>query len=106
MLSGHRAVSHGRHKICNNLRMDVYTPIRCDLHDHVEIACLYRYQVRVLTDEARIVTGTAVTTATDSKKQEWLILDDSGKQSRLRLDRIVSLEATTPGALFAKIQFH
>jgi Rho-binding antiterminator len=86
--------------------MDAYTPISCDLHDHVEIACLYRYRVRVLTDDARIVTGTAVNTATDNKKREWLILDDAGRQSRLRLDRIISLEATTPGARFAKIQFH
>jgi Rho-binding antiterminator len=86
--------------------MSDYTPIYCGLHDHIEIACLYRYRLRIGTTDATIVTGTAHTTETDTEKQEWLILaGEDGATSRIRLDRIGSMETLTPGAKFSKVSF-
>lgn len=82
-----------------------YRPIHCDLHDHVELACIYRYRIRVATNDARIITGTAITTRTDRAKQEWLLVEEEGGETSIRLDRIRSIEPLTPGARFSKIQF-
>lgn len=81
-----------------------YIPISCHLHDYVEIACMHGYRVRIGTRDA-LVVGKAVTTRTDPGKREWLIVERDGRQSELRLDRIVSLEPLDNGALFAQIRF-
>ena len=80
-----------------------YTPIDCDLHDHVEVACLFRYKLRLSTCDDQIICGTAVGTETDRDKQEWLLLD--GDVKRIRLDHIRTMEPMTPGARFQKVDF-
>ena len=84
--------------------MTDYVPISCHLHDHVELACLRRYRVRIGTRD-EVVVGTAMTTRTDPHKQEWLVLARDGGRSELRLDRILSLEPLDANAAFAQIRF-
>lgn len=66
--------------------MPDYQPIDCGVHDRIELACLRRYRLRVRTDDG-VVEGRALTTETDNK-QEWLVLEQDGGQTRIRLDRI------------------
>lgn len=82
--------------------MTDYQPIDCRLHDHIEIACLHRYRLRIRTDDDRIVVGKAVTTETSAAKAEYLILEDG---QRLRLDRIVQIEPLAQGAAFGVVRF-
>lgn len=84
--------------------MSDYVPISCRLHDHVELACLRRYKLRIGTRDELIV-GTAITTRTDPDKREWLVLERDGRQTELRLDRIRSLEPLDDDAAFAQIRF-
>lgn len=50
-------------------------PIACDLHDHLEVACVYRYRLQIaLTDHTNLVAQ-ARTTLTDSDKTEYLIVE-------------------------------
>lgn len=85
--------------------MRPYRPIHCDLHDHIETACLFRYRLRVVTEDGRIVPGTAKTTETDTKKQEWLLLDGADNCQRIRMDNIRLLDVLTPGARFGRVDF-
>ncbi len=78
------------------------TPIDCALHDHVEIACLFRYDLEVELRDGRRVRGRARTTRTGADKLEVLVLD--GGQD-IRLDRIARLRVLTPNARFDVVDF-
>ncbi len=85
--------------------MKKYVPIRCDLHDHIEIACMHRYRLRIRATEGRILVGTASYTVTTPDKAEYLELEVDGATQRLRLDEIVQIEPLSPGARFGTIRF-
>ena len=83
-----------------------YTPIDCNLYDYVEIACLYRYPVRVTITDGTSLTGIAVDTVIDADKSESLKLDvDDGDSRLIRLDTLVVLEALATDARFSKVHF-
>jgi len=82
-----------------------YTPIDCSLYDYVEIACMYRYPVRVATSDGETVTGVAVDTVTGADKSEFLALDVDGCVRRLRLDTLEELEPMVGNARFGKVRF-
>lgn len=85
--------------------MKKYEPISCELHDHIEIACMHRYRLRIRASRGRIVTGTACNTVTTSDKAEYLELEVNGQRERLRLDEIVQIEPLSAGARFGAIRF-
>ena len=82
-----------------------YTPIDCNLYDYVEIACMYRYPVRVATSGGQILTGVAVDTVIDADKAEHLELDVDGKPVLVRLDTLSVLEPLLDNARFGKVHF-
>ncbi len=80
-----------------------YTPISCDLHDYLEIACLYRYKVNLeLTSGARL-SGTAITTETHPDKSEWLVVAVSQQQERIRQDNIRAISPLNTKAMFGRV---
>lgn len=85
--------------------MTEYRPIDCGLHDHIEIACLRRYRLRIRTRDGRIVTGIATDTVTTADKAEYLVLDTDAGRDRLRLDRIVQIEPLAANATFGPVRF-
>ena len=85
--------------------MKDYEPISCELHDHVEIACMHRYRLRIRATGGRILTGTASYTVTTPDKAEYLELDVNGTIERLRLDEIVQIEPLSPHASFGVGRF-
>ncbi|MDH4316622.1 MAG: Rho-binding antiterminator [Gammaproteobacteria bacterium] len=80
-------------------------PIDCDLHDRLEVCCLYRYSLRIATRDGRIVSGKARTTLTDSDKREWLLLTNDSGEERVSMDTLLHLQVLTPGAKFQRIVF-
>ena len=86
-----------------------YTPIDCNLYDYVEIACMYRYPVRIATTSGEIMTGTAVTTSIErgenDDKVEYLELDVDGSSQRVRLDTVSVMEPLVDDARFGKVRF-
>ncbi len=79
-----------------------YQPISCDIFDYVEIACLYRYKVILRLLNGDQLDGIAVDTKIDGDRQEWIILQSPDSQTRL--DKIIEIEVTTPGAKFDKVK--
>lgn len=82
-----------------------YTPIDCNLYDYVEIACMYRYPVRVATTDGAIATGLAIDTLIDKDKAEYLKLAVDGEERLVRLDTLTALEPLAPNAKFGKVRF-
>ncbi|MEO0345584.1 MAG: Rho-binding antiterminator [Pseudomonadota bacterium] len=83
--------------------MTTPTPIACDLHDHIEVACLYRYELEVHLANSSTVTGRALTTQTWPDKTEHLVLGTSEDSKSVSLHEIRRIDVTTPGARFTSL---
>ncbi|OAI09506.1 transcriptional regulator [Methylomonas methanica] len=77
--------------------------IACDLHDYIEIACLYGYQVRLTLKDKRIVEGRALNMMTEEKR-EFLLLDHNPTE-KIALDQLAKLQVLTPNARFTEVIF-
>ena len=80
-------------------------PIACHLHDHLEVACLYRYQLCIGLTNGDQLVARARTTVTKPDKTEFLLLDSDAEEISIAMDRIAWIEPTTAGARFARIDF-
>ena len=80
-------------------------PIDCALHDHIEVACLYRYELRAILDDGAVLTGRAVTTATLKDKTETLELEVDGTAVLIPLHHLRRIDVLTAGAPFSSIDF-
>ena len=78
--------------------------VSCDLHDYLEIACLYGYQVRLTLNDLQVVDGKAIDTLTTPDKREYLILD-SGQKQQLELNQLKKMQVLTPNARFSEVDF-
>jgi len=84
------------------MRQDV---IPCQIHDYIEIACLYGYRVKLILKDGRSLEGTAIDTFTSAEKREYLLLDN-GRQQQLELNQVHKMEVLTANAKFKSISFN
>lgn len=77
--------------------------ISCALHDYIEIACLYRYQLKLRLKDNHIITGKAINIIS-VEQREYLLLDNDIRQ-KVELININELEVLTPHAKFNKVNF-
>ncbi len=77
--------------------------IACDLHDYIEIACLYGYQVRLTLKDKRIVEGRALNVVAE-ERHEFLLLEHS-PTGKIALDQLAKLQVLTPNARFTEVIF-
>ncbi|AMK75355.1 MULTISPECIES: Rho-binding antiterminator [Methylomonas] len=77
--------------------------IACDLHDYIEIACLYGYLLRLTLKDTRTVEGRALNIVTEEKR-EFLLLDNS-EIEKIALDQLAKLQVITPNARFTDVIF-
>lgn len=78
--------------------------IACDLHDYIEIACMYGYQVKLTLKDQTTIEGKAIDTLSTPEKQEYLVIDDGQKQ-RIELSQLKKLQVLTPKAQFTEVVF-
>ena len=81
-----------------------YEPIDCNAFDYVELACLYRYPVRLYLRDGSVLDGVAADTRTSSEDGEHLVLDADGGQRSIRLDTIAELEPRVLNARFGRVR--
>lgn len=79
--------------------------ISCQIHDHVEIACLYGYQVELVMNDNSRLQGQAKTTQTGADKKEWLLLNQGNQVTRVELKQIKRMIALTDNPHFGVIDF-
>ena len=80
-------------------------PISCALHDHLEVACLYGYQMRLTLVSGNVLRGRAVTTDTRSDKTEVLVLSIDNGNHDVAMDQIARIEIETEAAMFQSLEF-
>jgi len=80
--------------------------IECDLHDYIEIVCMFRYKIKVHLKSQYKIVGTAITTDLDSMKNERLILVKvDNTKVQIRLDHIAVIKVLTKNACFEQVNF-
>ena len=80
-------------------------PISCQLHDYIEIACLYQLKVSIALNKGIISQGSAITTETTPERQELLILKTNAGIQKINLSDIKSMTAMTENPHFIRVDF-
>ena len=80
-------------------------PINCHLHDYIEIACLYHFEVEFNLANGKVVKGRAQTTHTDKNSREFLRLMFNKRQLEIDLHDIKTMCALTANPHFDKVEF-
>jgi len=79
--------------------------IRCDQHDLIEIACLYRIPVRLTLKTAQVITGVPSDTGWTTNHEECLLIDTEQGKTEVVLDTILSMTALQANRHFSEVVF-
>jgi len=77
--------------------------ISCELHDFVEVACMYGYQLRLILKDGETVEGRAVDIVSENQ-QELLVIDNDARQ-QIDLMTLAKMQVLTPNAKFSEVVF-
>ena len=82
-------------------------PIACELHDYIEIACVYRYPVLLVLDSGEEVKGIATDTSTKKDKTEYLVLldEESKEKIEIELTKLVKMNPLIKNPHFNEVNF-
>ncbi|MED5524282.1 Rho-binding antiterminator [Gallaecimonas pentaromativorans] len=79
-----------------------YQPIRCDLYDYLEIACLFGYRLQVELASGQTFEAKALTTRVQGG-EEFLTLQNGEATREYRLDAITAITPLDSGARFGRV---
>lgn len=80
--------------------------ISCHIHDYVEIACMYRIEVKLALKNNQTIQGVAMQTAYSDNKEECIVIKTKRGDEQVVLDQVVSMEAITKNSHFNKVNFN
>lgn len=78
--------------------------ISCEQHDFVEVACMYRYRLKLVLKNKQMIEGTAIDIVNSSEKQEYLVID-SDSRLQIELTQLAKMEVLTTNAKFSEVIF-
>lgn len=83
--------------------MHTYKPLNCDLHDYLEIACLYGYTLDIELTDGQRLTARAITTLTSPTREEFLEVETTDGRLEIRLDRLLAITPQDENARFGRV---
>lgn len=83
--------------------MSTYKPLHCDLHDYLEIACLYGYTLDIELTNGQPLTARATTTRTSSAQEEFLEVETTSGRQEIRLDQLLAITPRDKNARFGRV---
>ena len=78
--------------------------ISCDLHDYIEIACMYGYRIRLVLKDNKIIEGKA-RDIVSVEKREYLVLVNREQEQRVELINLSKMYVLTDHAKFDEVSF-
>ncbi len=78
--------------------------ISCELHDYIEVVCMYGYQLKLILKNGQIIEGKAIDIITATEQREYLVIDN-GAQQQIELTQLAKIRVITPHAKFNEIIF-
>ena len=79
--------------------------ISCEQHDYIEIACTFRYRVKLVMKSGDSLEGVAIDTKYDLNKAECIKIEDQGTQRLVPLVDISRMEAMVENPHFRSVSF-
>lgn len=86
--------------------MDAYQPLNCDLHDYLEIACLYGYRLLVEQVDGSSFEAKALTTRTNAAKEEFFVLLKDDGPCEVRLDQLLAITPLIANGRFGRVELN
>jgi Rho-binding antiterminator len=80
--------------------------ISCELHDYIEIACMYGYQVKLTLKDQLPIEGKAIDLLTTAEKREYLIIETEHQRQQIELIQLKTMQVLTSNAKFQQINFN
>lgn len=80
--------------------------LKCDLHDYIEIVCLYHYPLKLTLSSGAVLSGTALTTRYNDQRQECLLITQNDTEQQVVLDDIALLEVTVANPHLQQVRFN
>ncbi len=77
--------------------------ISCELHDFVEVACMYGYQLRLILKSGDTIEGKAIDIL--SADQRELLVIENGEKQQIDLTLLAKMQVLTPNAKFSEVVF-
>jgi Rho-binding antiterminator len=78
--------------------------LKCDLHDYLEIACLYKFEVELLLSDGTNILAVPITTKTINKI-EYLEVNSSDELITVPVLNLKSMRSCIENPYFDKVQF-
>ena len=78
--------------------------ISCELHDFIEVACMYGYQLKLMLKNNQIIEGKAIDIVNSLEKRECLVIDSDSRQ-QIELTQLAKMQVLTPNAKFSEVVF-
>lgn len=78
--------------------------ISCELHDYVEVVCMYGYRVKLILKNGETIEGKATDIVSSAERREYLVIDNDNRQ-QIELTQLAKLEVLTPNAKFHEVVF-
>jgi Rho-binding antiterminator len=79
--------------------------ISCSDHDYIEIACAYRYPIRLTLKSGDIINGTAKDTSLNKHREECILVAMEEADRQVILDDILIMEVTVENPHFRLVSF-
>ncbi|WP_220718210.1 Rho-binding antiterminator [Agarivorans litoreus] len=79
--------------------------ISCNEYDYIEIACMFRYSVKLILRDASVLEGIAVDTFTNQQKQECIKLQQEEGERLVLLDSLKRLQVFSDNPRFTLVDF-
>ncbi len=79
--------------------------ISCEQHDYIEIACTFRYPLKLTLRSGAVIKGAGIDTARNTQRQECIEIDSGGEHTLVVLDEISILEACVENPHFQTVHF-
>lgn len=79
--------------------------LNCQIHDYVEIACLFRMLVRLAMKDSSSFEGEAQDVVLNDLRQECLLVKNDDGIHQLVLDEIQSMQALVKNQHFDLVEF-
>jgi Rho-binding antiterminator len=78
--------------------------LKCDLHDYLEIACLYKFEVEIILKDDTKISGIPITTKT-SNKIEYLEIKSAIELITMPVLNLASMRACKQNPHFDLVEF-
>lgn len=79
--------------------------ISCELHDYIEVVCMYRYLLRLTLKDQSIIEGKARDVITSPDKKEFLLLETDTGEQQIELTMLRKMEVLSPNPQFQEVDF-